>query len=137
MSQTKLNQRQRLFIGAYLKHGNAGQAAREAGYADRSADMQASRLLKNDKIRNEIKRIRAKTEKATIANRQERQEILTEMLYDESATKTEKQRAIDILNKMDGDYLTKIEHSGAVGISQMSDAELLAQAEKLLDVPDD
>ena len=59
----RFNERQKLFIEEYIKDRNGGAAARRAGYSDNSADQQASRLLRNDKIKKEIDRkLKKKTE---------------------------------------------------------------------------
>lgn len=46
-----MNQRQRAFVDAYLKYGNAAEAARHAGYSDRSARSVGQRLLTNGDIK--------------------------------------------------------------------------------------
>lgn len=43
------------FAMAYLGHGNASRAAREAGYAERNAHVQGHHLLRNPKIRSFLK----------------------------------------------------------------------------------
>lgn len=49
-----LNERQRQFVNEYLVDLNATQAALRAGYAERSAAVTASRMLKNPKIQELI-----------------------------------------------------------------------------------
>jgi phage terminase small subunit len=46
--------KQRLFIEAYLIHKNASKAAIAAGFSERSANNQGTRLMANDAIRAEI-----------------------------------------------------------------------------------
>lgn len=48
---TKLSDKQERFCREYLRDLNATQAAIRAGYSKRSAEMQASRLLRNDKVK--------------------------------------------------------------------------------------
>lgn len=55
-----LTDRQLTFIAEYCKDGNGTRAAIEAGYSRRTADMQASRLLKNVKVLTEVERRRNK-----------------------------------------------------------------------------
>jgi hypothetical protein len=53
--------RQKIFIAVYLGNGgNGAAAARAAGYSERAAPEQASRLLANRKIREEIERRRSR-----------------------------------------------------------------------------
>jgi phage terminase small subunit len=58
-----LTDRQRMFCIYYAKSFNATQSAIKAGYAKESAHVEGSRLLANDKIRAEIKRIKAEIAK--------------------------------------------------------------------------
>ena len=66
-------------------------------------------LAKEDKIRTRINQLRKETRKDTIMTTIQRKEWLTRMLNDNEATRNEKLKALDILNKMDGEYITKIE----------------------------
>jgi len=50
-----LNDRQASFVEYYLDGWNATQAAIDAGYAEKSARMQASRLLTKDNIKERIR----------------------------------------------------------------------------------
>lgn len=50
----KLTAKQRLFVTEYLKDLNATQSAIRAGYAKDSAEVQASRLLSNAKVKQAI-----------------------------------------------------------------------------------
>ena len=58
----KFNARQQMFIDEYLVDLNGTQAAIRAGYSEKTAGVQASRLLANDNIRariEELKKTRA------------------------------------------------------------------------------
>lgn len=62
-----MNPKQERFIDEYLIDLNGKQAAIRAGYAPRSAEVQASRLLSDDKVASEIEKRRAKlAEKAEV-----------------------------------------------------------------------
>ncbi|MRX54831.1 terminase [Bacillus idriensis] len=54
----ELTEKQRLFCLYYVKSFNATQSAINAGYATMSAHVEGSRLLKNDKVSVEIRRIK-------------------------------------------------------------------------------
>lgn len=49
-----LNIQQRKFVIAYLKTGNGKQSAIAAGYSKKTADVQASRLLANAKVKQAL-----------------------------------------------------------------------------------
>lgn len=54
MKKPKLNIRQEKFVSAYLKHGNATQAAIDAGYSDKTAHSAGPRLLDNVEVAQAI-----------------------------------------------------------------------------------
>lgn len=60
-----LNSRQQAFVEHYLEHGNATQAAIEAGYAEKSAHVTGARTLKSAKVIAEIERRRNAIAKRT------------------------------------------------------------------------
>ena len=52
------NKKHERFCTEYVKDTNGKQAAIRAGYAERSAEMQASRLLRNDKVKQRVAELR-------------------------------------------------------------------------------
>ena len=68
----------------YVKHGQQGRAAREAGFSDRSADAQASRILKLPEVQKAIHALR----KAFQLDDAEQLSILSAMARGEMPTKT-------------------------------------------------
>ena len=54
LPRVRFTPKQRLFIEAYLIHKNATKAAIAAGFSERSANNQGTRLMANDAIRAEI-----------------------------------------------------------------------------------
>jgi phage terminase small subunit len=53
-NKNQVTQKQAYFVRGYVKHGNAARAAREAGYAPKSARITACRLLTKANIQAEI-----------------------------------------------------------------------------------
>jgi phage terminase small subunit len=51
MAAVSLNPKQLIFVQEYLKSGNGKHAAIAAGYSERSAESQASRMLKDAKVK--------------------------------------------------------------------------------------
>lgn len=67
-------------------------------------------LAKEDKIRVRIDELRKEARTDTIMTAIQRKQFLTDMIMnDTEANRTDKLKALDILNKMDGEYITKIE----------------------------
>lgn len=58
IDNAELTEKQRLFCLYYVKSFNATMSAIKAGYAKESAHVQGSRLLSNDKIKQEIRRLK-------------------------------------------------------------------------------
>lgn len=78
--------------------------------SDKTINEKASLLAKKDKVRTRIDELREKASNKTIMNTIQRKEWLTKLIMqDEKASKTDKLKALDILNKMDGEYVTKIQ----------------------------
>ena len=62
--QLKLKQRQ--FCEYYVHHGNAARAVREAGYSDKNASYQGTRLLRDTKVRAYVHELRQKYAMETV-----------------------------------------------------------------------
>jgi len=60
-----LTPKQQLFVQEYLIDLNATEAAKRAGYSEKTAESQASRLLRNVKVANAIQVAQAERSKAT------------------------------------------------------------------------
>lgn len=76
---------------------------------DKSINELASRLANKVKIKSRINELRSKTENKAIKSAIDRQKWLTEQIDNETNNITDRLKAIDILNKMTGEYTTKIE----------------------------
>lgn len=77
--QVNLTPKQLRFCIEYLKDFNGTQAAIRSGYSKKTANEQASRLLANVNIQNQIKENNQKVDKSNIMDVQEIQERLTQM----------------------------------------------------------
>ena len=78
-----LTPKQEKFCLEYAKCGNARQAYIKAGYSfkkESTADVNACRLLKNDKVKSRLAEIAKEAEQESIADIQEMQEILTSII---------------------------------------------------------
>ena len=136
-----LTPKQEKFIQNIVSGMSQRQAYKEAYNAenmtDESIDVQASILFNNDKVAIRYKELMEKLEDKAIMTAQERMKWLTEVVNDiqreecriktpdneeivmgmKNADLNTKMKAIDILNKMSGEYTTKIE--GDIGITSI------------------
>lgn len=72
-----LNERQRIFCREYIKTGNGKQSVIKAGYSARTAEVTASKFLREPKVVAEIERLREKKEKKAIMDAQEVMELFS------------------------------------------------------------
>lgn len=79
-----LNDKQKLFYKEYLVDSNATQAAKRAGYSEKTAYSQGQRLLKHVEGQQYMKELMAEKEKKLIADQDEVLAYLTAVLRGES-----------------------------------------------------
>lgn len=110
----KLNVRQKAFCEYYVASGNATESAVKAGYSENYARDRIHVLMKNVGICRYIEELQKKAQSSRIMSAVERKEWLTKVLNDDEAKLNDKLKALDILNKMDGEYTEKVQLSGEV-----------------------
>ena len=109
---------QEKFCIEFVRCGNATEAYKRAGYkarSDKVAGTAAARLLGNVGIQQRIVELRREMDSHKIMDAAERRELLTRFARDEDTGKTDRLRAMDLLNKMDGVYINKTQISGVDG----------------------
>ncbi len=79
----KLTEKQRRFVNAYIKTGNAAEAARQAGYTGKNANIIGQQNLTKLYIRNAIEKRLKEIEDAQIADAKEVMKLLTSTLRGE------------------------------------------------------
>ena len=108
-----LTAKQEKFVHNLVKGMTQIEAYKDAysakNMSDNAISREASLLLKNPKIAQRFKELGSKTESKTIMNAQERLEWLTDIIKSEEESTNDKLRAVDIMNKMQGEYIQKIE----------------------------
>lgn len=111
-SKNELSQKQLNFVQEYLIDGNGTQAAIRAGYAPKSANEQAARLLAKSNIQNELKK---RQQEVSLKLTKTRDDIIEDLikvidtfLLDGRNTPNAL-KAIEILNKMAGFTIDKTE----------------------------
>lgn len=87
--------------------------------SDNAIYREASLLINNPKVTQRIKELRDELAKPTIMSAQERLEWLTQLIKSEDESTSDKLKAADIMNKMQGEYVTKVE--GNLGIKKLED----------------
>lgn len=72
-------------------------------------------MLGNVRIQRRIVELQSEMDSHKIMDAAERRELLTRFARDEDTGKTDRLRAMDLLNKMDGVYINKTQISGVDG----------------------
>ncbi|WP_298591674.1 terminase small subunit [uncultured Mitsuokella sp.] len=109
---------QEKFCIEFVRCGNATEAYKRAGYkvkSDKVAGVCATKLLGHARIQSHIAKLRRELDSHKIMDAAERRELLTRFARDEDTGKTDRLRAMDLLNKMDGVYINKTQISGVDG----------------------
>lgn len=115
----KLNARQKAFCEYYVACGNATEAAIKAGYKEKNARFVGCENLTKANIKEYIEELQQKAQTSRIMSAIERREFLTKMILREEAKDTDKLKALDILNKMDGEYTEKVQLSGEINTNPL------------------
>jgi phage terminase small subunit len=121
--------KQIIFAQEYVIDFNGKQAAIRAGYTERSAEVTASRMLRNDKVRSEIERLLDDPIGKRNETRARVLEELEKLAYTDDAidikedkdgnilevSRKDKIKAIELLMRMHGLMTEKVELSGKDG----------------------
>lgn len=104
-----VNARQKKFAELYAQSGNTVQSAIGAGYSENYANTNACKLLENDRVSMYIRELTEKAQDERIMTARERQAMLSDIARNEHEKTKDRVKAIDTLNKMTGEYVTKVE----------------------------
>ena len=126
-----LTKKQEMFVQNIINGMSQREAYKNAysvkTMSDNAIDREASLLMKNTKVAQRFAELRDELVKPTILSAQERLEYLTRVIkgeerekvhkifdgedyaYDEEADISTKLKAIDLMNKMSGEYVQKID----------------------------
>lgn len=124
-----MNERQKKFAQHYAQSGNTVQSAIKAGYSDSYANKLAHKLLDNIGVAQYIKSLTEKAQEERILSALERQELLSNLAKDGEEKTADRIKAVDVLNRMTGEYLDKVEISGEVNTTGKLD-KILEQLNK-------
>ena len=108
-----LTAKQELFVQKIIEGMSQADAYRSAysckNMSDNAIYVNASKLASDAKVALRLKELRGELAKPSIMSAQERLEWLTERIADEDVDINAKLKAIDIMNKMQGEYVQKVE----------------------------
>jgi len=116
-----MNERQKAFADYYIELNNATEAAKKAGYSEKTAHVIGYENLNKPYIQSYIQERLASKEAARIASQDEVLQFLTQVMRGEvpdqlgleTAVK-DRSKAGELLGKRYGLFTDKVEHSGGV-----------------------
>lgn len=120
MVALKLNARQKSFCEFYVASGNATESAIKAGYSEKYTNKNVSKIRQNTAVQEYIKELQEKAKTNRIMTAVERREFLTEVIKNGNEKLQDRLKALDILNKMDSEYIEKMQLSGQVDTNPLS-----------------
>ena len=111
--ESMLTANQEKFVQNIIQGMSQADAYRSAynckNMSDNAVYVNASKLASDTKIALRIKELRDQLAKTSIMSAQKRLEWLTELIQSEGESTSDKLRAADIMNKMQGEYVQKVE----------------------------
>lgn len=100
-----MNERQRRFCEAYAACGNAAQAAREAGYSEKTARSQGQRLLTDVDILKYVRVLQDEAATARIASLKQVKAFWSDVMHDPSEKTADRLRAGELLARSAGAFV--------------------------------
>lgn len=116
-----MTERQKKFAEYYAQCGNAAQSAIQAGYSEKYAGQNADKLLKNTNIADYIRELTEAAQTARIMTAKERQALLSDIAKDDENAPSDRIKAVDTLNKMTGEYITKVQAEVNTSVNPFSE----------------
>lgn len=104
-----MNERQKKFAEYYAQSGNTVQSAIKAGYSEKYANARAYEMLEKVGVAEYIRELSEKAQNERIMTAKERQALLSDIAKDGDNAPADRIRAVDTLNKMTGEYVTKVQ----------------------------
>ena len=108
-----LTAKQEAFAKAIVEGMNQADAYRSAystkNMADKTVWENASRLAADSKVSARIAELRERLASESIMSAQQRLRWLTEIIMNSDASMSDKLKAADIMNKMQGEYVQKVQ----------------------------
>ena len=108
-----LTAKQEQFVKCIIEGMSQADAYRAAYNCERMSDnaiyVNASKLMADDKIALRVQELREQLLKPSIMSAQQRLEWLTSVITSAEESTADKLKAADLMNKMQGEYVTKVQ----------------------------
>ncbi len=103
-------------LASGMSQRNAYRAAfpNSKRWKDETVDSKASVLAKNEKVLERLRELAEQSTSKAVMNATQRKEWLTSIIRSEAEETKDKLKAVDILNRMEGEYVDKVQLGGQV-----------------------
>lgn len=132
-----MNERQRRFAEAFAACGNAAQAAREAGYSEKTARSQGQRLLTDVDILRYVRELQDQAAAGRIASMLQVKAFWSDVLNDPAEKTADRLRAGELLAKAAGAFLhvrpDPDDDGGRLAIGEVSGEDVVIYLPKIQD----
>ena len=114
-----ISEKQEIFVRG-LANGLSQRVAYRAAYPkaknwkDSTVDVKACQLAKDNKIMIRLQELRDMATSKAVMSATERKEWLSELIMNEEEETKDRLKAMDILNRMDGEYTEKVDVNAKV-----------------------
>lgn len=104
------------YTDAYIEAGYSCKGGNRHTACDNARKWENADTKRGERIRAEIDRLQRLADNKTILDRKQRQTLLTELALDSEEKTDNRLRAVDMLNRMSGDYTDNVRTSATVGV---------------------
>ena len=121
-----LSPRQRSFVLGLIAGKSQTQAYRDAGYVTSAPEVNASRLMRNAKVRSAFREAAAIVQSGAVADAVERQEFWTSVMRDPNIHLRDRLKASELLGRAGGDFIERIEADTSIRVEFTMDRHSFA-----------
>lgn len=108
MNKSKLTEKMKLFCRTYYSNGGNGTEAYLAAYNTNNsitASREANKLLKRSDVLEYLHTLNIPQENKAISEREKKRRILWGFIENDTVSDNDRLKALDLLNKMDSEYV--------------------------------
>ena len=108
MRKTKLTEKMKAFGREYVKNGGNGTRAYLSAYdgnSETAASIEANKLLRRDDVTEYIRALNKPLENRITSEREKKRRILWDFIQSNTVSDSDRLKAMDLLNKMDAEYV--------------------------------
>lgn len=134
-----MNERQKRFAEFYAASGNAAEAARLAGYSERTARSQGQRLLTDVDIMRYVRELQDEAAAVRISTMTQTKAFWSDVMNDPSERTADRLKASELLAKAAGEFLhlpPDADGNGIIAAGEMDGSDVVIYVPQMLSEED-